>query len=145
MVRPYFQGQLTAPQRWSPMLDPNHVKKSNSKTMHNTKLITVLLTLSLVVAAATAQAKSPNSATRVENLIWANGKIYDTIVSGSTFNSPPDHSVDLFFDFGMSGLMDQRPVSDAAPGDKEYNGGRWWVQKVFFTAQGIAALVSCNT
>lgn len=108
--------------------------------MRNKKLITALLFFSFLVAGAIAQAKNENSATRVEELIWANGKIYDTVVSGSTFKSPPAHSVDLFFNFGMSGLTGQRPVSDAAPGDKEYNGGRWWVQLVIFTDQGKAAL-----
>ena len=48
--------------------------------------------------------------------------------------------MDIFFNFGMSGLTGQRPISDAAPGDKEYNGGRWWVHLVTFTPAGIAAL-----
>jgi hypothetical protein len=39
----------------------------------------------------------------------------------------------------MSGLSGQRAVSDAAPGDADYNGGRWSVKIVTFTAQGLAA------
>jgi hypothetical protein len=38
----------------------------------------------------------------------------------------------------MSGLMGQRAVSSAAPGDRDYNGGRWSVQMVSFTTTGIA-------
>jgi hypothetical protein len=39
----------------------------------------------------------------------------------------------------MSGLSGQRAVSDGAPGDRDYNGGRWVVKAVAFTAQGMAA------
>ena len=38
----------------------------------------------------------------------------------------------------MSGLSGQRAVSNAAPGDTDYNGGRWSVKIVTFTTQGKA-------
>ena len=36
----------------------------------------------------------------------------------------------------MSGLTGQRSVSESAPGDRNYNGGRWSVKAVFFTDLG---------
>ncbi len=38
----------------------------------------------------------------------------------------------------MSGLEGQRSVAESAPGDPDYNGGRWDVQMVVFTEQGMA-------
>ena len=35
--------------------------------------------------------------------------------------------------------MGQRAVAEAAPGNRDYNGGRWSVKIVVFTPQGIAA------
>ena len=37
----------------------------------------------------------------------------------------------------MSGLSGQRSVAEAAPGDRDFNGGRWDVQMAVFTAQGL--------
>lgn len=39
----------------------------------------------------------------------------------------------------MSGLSGQRPIADSSPMDKDYNGGRWDVKIVVFTAAGMAA------
>ena len=40
----------------------------------------------------------------------------------------------------MSGLAGQRSVAESSPGDPDYNGGRWDVQMVIFTDQGIQTL-----
>ena len=89
-----------------------------------------------LVASATSFA---DRAQKVENAIWANDKIYGTILTDTSFRSPPTHSTDTLYNFGMSGLMGQRAVSSSAPGDKGYNGGRWSVQVVTFTTAGMAA------
>jgi hypothetical protein len=78
-------------------------------------------------------------ATRVEDALWGAGVTWDTVLTPTTFTQPPSHSVDLLFDFSMSGLMGQRGVSSNVPGDRDYNGGRWWVQMVVFTDQGVQA------
>jgi hypothetical protein len=77
-------------------------------------------------------------ATRVEDAIWANDTIYDTIATDTSFISPPEHSTDTLYNFGMSGLAGQRSVSESAPGDRDFNGGRWSVKMVLFTPQGKA-------
>ncbi len=90
----------------------------------------------LLFAASSAVYAGP--ATRVQDVIWANDTIYDTILTDTSFISPPQHSTDTLYNFGMSGLDGQRPVSESAPGDPDYNGGRWSVKIVVFTDQGKA-------
>jgi hypothetical protein len=77
-------------------------------------------------------------AQRVEDALWGDGVTWDTILTDTSFTQPPSHSVDLLYDFGMSGLSGQRAVSSNVPGDRDYNGGRWWVQMVVFTDAGRA-------
>ena len=99
-------------------------------------LPTSVTILFLVLIASTAS--FAGRAQKVENAIWANGNIYGTILTDAGFKSPPPHSTDTLYDFGMSGLMGQRAVSSGAPGDTDYNGGRWTVMMVSFTTQGMA-------
>lgn len=101
------------------------------------QLLTLALVTGLVLTASAATAG--NGATRVEDALWGAGVTWDTVLTPTSFRQPPSHSVDLLFNFSMSGLTGQRAVSSNVPGDGEYNGGRWWVQMVVFTAQGIAA------
>lgn len=77
-------------------------------------------------------------AVKVENAIWANGDLYGTVLTDTGFNTPPANSTDTLYNFGMSGLSGQRAVSVSAPGDTDYNGGRWSVKAVAFTTQGMA-------
>ncbi len=101
---------------------------------HRKHMTAAALVLALVT---TVSATMAARATRVEDAIWGGGVLWDTILTSATFNQPPEHSVDLLFNFSMSGLTGQRAVSSATPGDRDYNGGRWWVQMVVFTPQGI--------
>jgi len=94
----------------------------------------ILLSLSTFSPHATAA-----PATRVSAALWGNGEIYDTILTDTNFRQVPPQSTDLLYNFAMSGLEGQRAVAEAAPGDPDYNGGRWTVLLVVFTEQGIAA------
>ena len=100
--------------------------------------------VNLVGACAALVAVAPLSAgaaaMKVSNALWANGQLYGTVLTPTSFSAPPTHSLDLLYDFAMSGLAGQRSVAESAPGDPTYNGGRWWVQMVVFTPAGIAAL-----
>jgi hypothetical protein len=100
------------------------------------RTLTVALALGLILTATAAMA---GRATRVEDALWGDGVTWDTVLTTATFKQPPSHTVDLLFNFSMSGLMGQRGVASNVPGDRDYNGGRWWVQMAVFTAQGIAA------
>lgn len=99
--------------------------------------ITVII-LAVFVLIAAASAAFAGGATRVAEAIWSDGELYDTIVTPTTFVAPPEHSTDIIYSFMMSGLDGQRSVAESDPGDPDYNGGRWNVQMVVFTAQGIA-------
>lgn len=78
-------------------------------------------------------------AMRVSEALWANGKLFDTVLTDTSFNLPPMHSTDVLYNFGMSGLQGQRAISATAPGDRDYNGGRWSVKVVVFTEEGKTA------
>ncbi|MHA1983569.1 MAG: hypothetical protein ACW967_04365 [Candidatus Hodarchaeales archaeon] len=93
---------------------------------------TIGLLLALVVPTASAA-----PATRGEEALWADGTIWDTIFTDTQFKVPknPD-SVDKIYVF--MNADGQRPVAEAAPYERDYNGGRWWVQAVEFTAAGLA-------
>lgn len=94
--------------------------------------------LCAALIALIAPAALAGGATRVEDAIWGAGVTWDTVLTPTSFTNPPSHSVDLLYDFSMSGLMGQRAVSSDVPGEPGYNGGRWWVQMVVFTEQGLA-------
>lgn len=103
--------------------------------MSHTIFKTALFSTLLLTAVSATQA---GPATRVADHIWAHDAIYDTILTDTSFLSPPARSTDTLYNFGMSGLNGQRAVSESAPGDRDYNGGRWSVKMVVFTAQGMA-------
>ena len=96
------------------------------------RLILILVVTFSLMWLAVAHA----GATRVAEAIWGHGQLYDTVITPATFVSPPEHSTDMIYSFDMSGLMGQRAVADAAPGDRDYNGGRWSVQVAVFTDLG---------
>lgn len=98
--------------------------------------IIILVLAMITMAAGTAVA---GGALRVPAAIWAHGDLYDTVITPTSFVAPPEHSTDMLYNFGMSGLAGQRSVSESAPGDPDFNGGRWDVQMVVFTPQGILA------
>jgi len=104
--------------------------------INRSRILTAALSITLALAASAAVA---GRATRVEDALWGAGVTWDTVLTPTSFTQPPSHSVDMLFDFSMSGLMGQRGVSSNVPGDRDYNGGRWWVQMVVFTEQGALA------
>jgi len=75
-------------------------------------------------------------ATRVADAIWVHDQLYGTVATDTAFTSPPPHSTDVIFSFANSGLDGQRSVAQYAPGDPDYNGGRWNVMVVKFTELG---------
>ena len=53
-------------------------------------------------------------------------------------NGHNNQSFDKLFIF-VNGAAGQLPVSEAAPGNPAFNGGRWSAQTVLWTAEGLAA------
>jgi hypothetical protein len=122
------------PDRRTGGMTPPVVEKEVLMTRKAFRVATALLLL-----AAAAPAAFADGANRVEDAVWGDGVIWDTVLTPTSFKQAPSHSVDLLYNFGMSGLGGQRAVSSNIPGDREYNGGRWWVQMVVFTDQGRLA------
>jgi len=56
-------------------------------------------------------------------------------------NAPNDHNLQaydiLYVIINSNNPMDQLPVSDAAPGNPNYNGGRWFTHTVEWTQDGF--------
>lgn len=101
------------------------------------KLVVSLAMFSLLglIVATSADARGP---LRASAAIWSHGELYGTVGTPAVFMDPPEHTTDTLYNFGMSGLEGQRAISVAAPGDRDFNGGRWSVVLVTFTDQGKA-------
>jgi hypothetical protein len=76
------------------------------------------------------------SAGHAKAAVWADDQLFDVILTDTSFKSPPPQSTDVIFSFAASGLSGQRSVAESAPGDPDYNGGRWTVFVVTFTELG---------
>ncbi len=66
--------------------------------------------------------------------IWADEELYATV--GTPTDLPDKGPKDGLYVF--EGLEGQRAVSEAKPGDQDYNGGRWQVYILNFTDEGKA-------
>ena len=83
----------------------------------------------LVMALAGAAAVSANGVGGPA--FYVDGVVYRTVGTPTDFSGTgaPDHSYDTIYEFG--GL--QLNVATAAPGDRDYNGGRWMVHALNFS------------
>jgi hypothetical protein len=92
----------------------------------------------LLIAAAAAAAALPTAATGGVGgpAFYVDGVAYRTVDTPTDLSGTgaPAHSFDTIYDFG--GL--QLNVATAAPGDRDYNGGRWRVHALSFTNYGAA-------
>ena len=101
----------------------------------------LILALALVPAAlARGGPDNGLGATQVfAEALWNDGELYGTVVTPKDVSSnAPAHSFDELYNFGNSGLTGQRSTIEAAPGQTDYNGGRWIVIPVTFTESGLA-------
>jgi len=95
------------------------------------------LTLLLALASATmAYAAAPNFGPA----IYGDGEVWGTKGLGElpAPNGRNNQSFDKLFIF-VNGAPGQLAVSEAAPGNPAFNGGRWSAQTVLWTAEGLAA------
>jgi hypothetical protein len=104
--------------------------------MKSNLIITLAMSsLLALIVPSSADAKGP---LRASAAIWSHGELYGTVGTPTVFTDPPEGTTDTLYNFGMSGLEGQRAISVAAPGDRDFNGGRWSVVLVTFTDQGMA-------
>lgn len=93
--------------------------------------IVAAVAVSMLLIAGEASAKSDNGAGGVTGpAFYVDGELYRTVATPNDLSGTggPDHSFDTIYDFGMV----QTNVATAAPGDQDYNGGRWRVHAVSF-------------
>jgi len=98
-----------------------------------------LMPLALLLAltsASLAYADAPN----FSPAIYADGEVWGTkgLSELPAPNGRNNQSFDKLFIF-VNGAAGQLPVSEAAPRNPAYNGGRWSAQSVMWTAAGMAA------
>ena len=101
------------------------------------RLRTTLLTSGCVLLlAGTTGAQQPNFSPAV----YGDGAVWGT-KSTTLIPAPTGNNLDSFDKLFVivNGAPGQLPVSEAAPGNPEYNGGRWYTQTVMWTAEGLAA------
>ena len=101
-------------------------------------LLTPVLVLSLVFAVP-ALADSPN----FTPAIYADGEAWGTKGTAS-LPAPTDNteqSFDKLFRF-TNGVEEQLPVAEAAPGNPDYNGGRWYAHSVTWNNEADAVLLT---
>ena len=93
--------------------------------MHKLMLFLLVGVMSIVVAAP-VMAEGPT----FEPAIYADGEVWATKVVGP-IPAPKKNlkSFDKLFVI-TNGVSDQMPVGEAAPGNKAYNGGRWFTHMV---------------
>lgn len=71
---------------------------------------------------------------------YVDGEVYRTVGTPTdlTDTGAPDHSFDTIYEFSGA----QMNVAEAAPGDRDYNGGRWMVEVVHFDDDYATALAA---
>jgi hypothetical protein len=94
--------------------------------------IVAVLAVGLVAAPAAAARGGVKGSPIVEDLIWADGDLYGTILQKSLKYNGNESSYDKLF---LVPTQDN-PVAEAAPGNSDYNGGRWLPTPVSW-AEGV--------
>lgn len=94
------------------------------------RMFTLLLMTAAAGAIAFARGGPP-----APNSFYVDDEVYRTI--GTPTHLPNHGPKDGIFAF--MGLDGQINVAEAKPGDRDYNGGRWQVVMVEYTAQGLMA------
>jgi hypothetical protein len=91
-------------------------------------LIAVVAALLAVPGAALAAGNGAGGVTGPA--FYVDGELYRTVGTPTDLSTTgaPDHSFDVIY-----GIAGQPNVATAAPGDRDYNGGRWKVHALSFT------------
>lgn len=103
-----------------------------------------LLLLGLVAAlAASASAYGAGSGGVSGPAFYVDGELYRTVATPTDIShtGAPAHSFDTIYDFGGQ----QPNVATAAPGDRDYNGGRWMVHALAFNTSWAATVAAHDT
>ena len=88
-----------------------------------------LLTTIAVVGALLVLGVTTASAGVTGPAFYVDGELYRTVGTPTDFSNTgaPEHSFDVIY-----AIAEQMNVAEAAPGDRDYNGGRWQVHAISF-------------
>jgi len=102
--------------------------------------ITILALAAAMVLAVAAPAFANPGKPSFEPNLYADGETWGTKAT-TTLPAPNDHNAQSFDKLFViiNGAMGQLPVAEAAPGNRNYNGGRWATQTVVWTEAGFGA------
>jgi hypothetical protein len=97
-------------------------------------LVLALATAGTALAAGGAGGVSDGPA------FYVDGQLYRTVATPTDLSKTgaPAHSFDTIYDFGGAQLN----VATAAPGDRDYNGGRWMVHALAFNTSWAATVAA---
>jgi hypothetical protein len=101
-------------------------------------IVTLAATLTTCGALAATALAGPGAGGVAGPAFYVDGTLYRTVATPTTLPATaPDRSFDVIYEF--FGL--QTNVAEAAPGDRDYNGGRWMVHGLAFAdyAGAVAA------
>ena len=101
-------------------------------------IVTLAATLTTCGALAATALAGPGAGGVAGPAFYVDGTLYRTVATPTTLPAnAPDQSFDVIYEF--FGL--QTNVAEAAPGDSDYNGGRWMVHGLSFAnyAAAVAA------
>ncbi|MBM7502795.1 hypothetical protein ACFPER_04895 [Agromyces aurantiacus] len=103
--------------------------------------LTAAAAAALVLAPAAAHAAGSGGVTGPA--FYVDGDLYRTVATPNDLSSTgaPSHAFDVIYAFGG----EQPNVATAAPGDTDYNGGRWMVHALAFPMGYAAAVAAGDT
>jgi hypothetical protein len=98
--------------------------------------LTAVAATALILTPAAAHAAGAGGVTGAA--FYVDGDLYRTVATPNDLSrtGAPDHAFDVIYDFGGA----QPNVATAAPGDADYNGGRWMVHALAFPSGYQAAV-----
>lgn len=98
----------------------------------------VLILTFLTASSVSADPGKPN----FSEAIWADGELFGT-KGTTTLPAPLEHNRQSFDNLyavtNSNNPAGQLPIAEAAPGNPDYNGGRWFTHTVEWTAAGFMA------
>jgi hypothetical protein len=100
---------------------------------------TIAVLLAVFAVLSTTAVVSANGAGGVAGpAFYVDGEMYRTVATPNDLSNTgaPDHSYDIIYD-----IPGQLNVAEAAPGDRDYNGGRWMVHALEYDGS-LGALTS---
>ncbi|MEG3613919.1 MULTISPECIES: hypothetical protein [Isoptericola] len=99
--------------------------------MHRNRTLAVAGSVALAAGAVLVPAAAAQAGVSEGTAFYVDGVAYRTVATPNDLSGTgaPDHSFDVIYALGTD---TQANVAEAAPGDTDYNGGRWQVHALVY-------------